>query len=102
VALDLAVNGAMPNTKEQIQMEEQRGRIALALLADAGYDPRQAPEAWRLLDPKHAPADPSALATQAAAATNSASSTCNTRKRTWHRQTPSAFRRSNNCGSGAI
>jgi hypothetical protein len=62
VALDLAVNGAMPNTKEQIQMEEQRGRIALALLADAGYDPRQAPEAWRLLDPKHAPADPSALA----------------------------------------
>jgi predicted Zn-dependent protease len=39
VALDLAVSGAMPNTKEQAQIEEQRGRIALALLADAGYNP---------------------------------------------------------------
>jgi len=39
------------------QMEEQRGRVALALMADAGYDPWQAPEAWRLLEPKKLPAD---------------------------------------------
>ncbi len=39
------------------QMEEQRGRIALSLMADAGFDPRQAPEAWRLLAPKKLPAD---------------------------------------------
>jgi hypothetical protein len=29
--------------------ERERGRMALAFLADAGFDPRQAPEAWRLL-----------------------------------------------------
>jgi hypothetical protein len=43
--------------KIETQMQEQRGRIALALLADAGYDPWQAPEAWRLLAPKHLPKD---------------------------------------------
>jgi len=42
-------------------LEEQRGRVALSLLADAGYDPRQAPEAWKLLEPKHLPADVSTL-----------------------------------------
>jgi hypothetical protein len=30
-------------------------------MADAGYDPRQAPEAWRLLAPKKMPKDPSLL-----------------------------------------
>ncbi len=39
------------------EMEEQRGRVALALMADAGYDPWQAPEAWRLAAPKKLPAD---------------------------------------------
>jgi hypothetical protein len=39
------------------QTEEQRGRVALALMADAGYDPWQAPEAWRLLAPKKLPKD---------------------------------------------
>ena len=29
--------------------------IALSILADAGYDPWQAPEAWRLLEPKKPP-----------------------------------------------
>jgi hypothetical protein len=44
-----------------IQMDEERGRIALALMSDAGYDLRQAPEAWRLLAPKHLPANRDAL-----------------------------------------
>ncbi len=44
------------------QMEEQRARVALALMADAGYDPWQAPEAWRLLAPKKRPKDPDSLA----------------------------------------
>jgi predicted Zn-dependent protease len=44
-----------------LQMEEQRGRIALSLLADAGYDPWQAPEAWKLLEPKKLPDDLSTL-----------------------------------------
>jgi hypothetical protein len=42
-------------------MEEQRGRVALALMSDAGYDPWQSPEAWRLLAPKHMPADVNSL-----------------------------------------
>jgi hypothetical protein len=35
----------------------ERARMALGLMADAGYDPWQAPEAWRLLAPKKLPAD---------------------------------------------
>jgi hypothetical protein len=42
-------------------MEEQRGRVALSLMEDAGYDPWQAPEAWRLLEPKKLPADLNSL-----------------------------------------
>lgn len=38
-------------------MEHARGRMALALMTDAGYDPHQAPEAWRLLAPEHLPKD---------------------------------------------
>lgn len=38
-------------------LNEECGRIALGLMADAGYDPWQAPEAWRLLAPKKLPAD---------------------------------------------
>jgi hypothetical protein len=40
----------------ELRMQEQRGRMALAMMADAGYDPWQAPEAWRLLGPKRLPA----------------------------------------------
>ncbi len=40
---------------------EERGRIAMGLLSDAGYDPWQVPEAWRLLESKHAPKDASTL-----------------------------------------
>ncbi len=43
------------------RFEEQCGRISLGLMADAGYDPWQAPEAWRLLAPKKLPADSSHL-----------------------------------------
>jgi hypothetical protein len=41
--------------------QEQRGRIDLGLMAEAGYDPWQAPEAWRLLAPKKLPVDTSHL-----------------------------------------
>ena len=42
-------------------LQEERLRIALALMRDAGYDPWQAPEAWRLLDPKKLPANPASI-----------------------------------------
>lgn len=38
-------------------MEHARGRMALALMADASFDPRRAPEAWRLLAPERLPKD---------------------------------------------
>jgi hypothetical protein len=38
------------------RVEQGRDRIALQLMADAGYDPWQSPEAWRLLAAKgHSP-----------------------------------------------
>jgi hypothetical protein len=37
------------------RLMEQRGRMALELMAAAGYDPWQAPEAWRLLASKKPP-----------------------------------------------
>jgi len=55
LGLEMDLGGEEKATKALVKMEEQRGRIALALLADAGYDPWQAPEAWRLLAPKHLP-----------------------------------------------
>lgn len=45
----------------QVRMQEQRGRIALTLMADAGYNPWQAPEAWRLLASKRLSNDPDSL-----------------------------------------
>lgn len=59
VPLDLA--GALPDHQVQAWLEEQCGRIALALMADAGYDPWQAPEAVRLVAPKELPGNLSAL-----------------------------------------
>ena len=47
--------------KAEIAKVEQRGRVALALMGDAGYDPWQAPEAWRLLAPKQLPNDLNSL-----------------------------------------
>jgi hypothetical protein len=48
-------------SKEEAIMQEERLRIALALMKDAGYNLWQAPEAWRLLEPKKPPADPAFL-----------------------------------------
>jgi hypothetical protein len=53
--------GIIVADKINTELEEQRGRVALSLMADAGYDPWQAPEAWRLLGPKHLPADLNSL-----------------------------------------
>lgn len=36
--------------KDRVKLEHEVGRISLQLMADAGYDPWQAPEAWRLLE----------------------------------------------------
>jgi hypothetical protein len=57
VDLGSDVGVGLVERKVLIHMQEQRGRIALALIADAGYDPWQAPEAWRLLAPKRLPKD---------------------------------------------
>lgn len=40
-----------------VKLQRECGRIALQLMEDAGYDPWQAPEAWRLLAPKDVPRD---------------------------------------------
>ena len=45
------------NHEQRIRMEEERGRMVLGLLADAGFDPWQAPEAWRILQPNKARRD---------------------------------------------
>jgi hypothetical protein len=37
-------------------MQDQRLRLALALMRDAGFDPWQAPDAWRLVEAKKVPA----------------------------------------------
>jgi hypothetical protein len=44
-----------------LKLERQCARISLQLLANAGFDPRQAPEAWRLLEPKDLPSDLASL-----------------------------------------
>lgn len=46
---------------ELLRFEQQQARIALQLMADAGYDPWQAPEAWRLLAPRDLPKDTGTL-----------------------------------------
>lgn len=42
-------------------MLRERLRIGLALMRDAGFDPWQAPEAWRLIEPKKLPANPALM-----------------------------------------
>jgi hypothetical protein len=60
--ISLAVESAIDRPDGQIvRLEEQRWRIALALMADAGYDPWAAPEAVRLLAAKELPKDPNTL-----------------------------------------
>ena len=55
------IPGASPVNKET-NFKEERLRIALALMRDAGYDPWQAPQAWRLLEPDKLPANLALLA----------------------------------------
>ena len=59
--VDLAVFNSGIAGKEMEVMQEERLRIALALMNDAGFDPWLAPEAWRLVVPKKLPADPASL-----------------------------------------
>jgi hypothetical protein len=61
VSLGTEIGAGIVEYRLLVQMEEQRGRMALTLMADAGYDPWQAPEAWRLLAPKKLPADLNSL-----------------------------------------
>ncbi len=57
--VDLATYVGASVVKHEIwlRMQEQRGRMVLAMMAEAGYDPWQAPDAWRLLEAKHLPGD---------------------------------------------
>jgi hypothetical protein len=60
VAGGLAASSVYTYETEKV-LKEQRWRVALELMADAGYDPWQAPEAWRLAEPGKLPADTSQL-----------------------------------------
>lgn len=44
-----------------LQQFEERGRVSLGLLADAGYDPWQVPETWRRLQSRHAAKDSASI-----------------------------------------
>jgi hypothetical protein len=55
------VGGRVMMNKYERAMNEQRWRMALQMMADAGYHPWQAPEAWRLAAPGKLPADTSTL-----------------------------------------
>ena len=55
------VGGSVVANRINTAREEERGRVALSLMANAGYDPWQAPEAWRLLAPRHLPKEMSGL-----------------------------------------
>jgi len=50
------VKGVVDHEAE-VKLEAERARIALQLLDNAGYDPWQAPDAWRLLGPNKLPKD---------------------------------------------
>ena len=56
-----SVGGQVMLGKYDRALKEQRWRVALELMADADYDPWQAPEAWRLAGPGKLPADTSTL-----------------------------------------
>jgi hypothetical protein len=57
----MLMTGGLVGSKDETAMQEERLRIALALMRDAGYDPWQAPEAWRLVTPKKLPANLASL-----------------------------------------
>lgn len=51
----------LANESAEATMLRERLRISLALMRDAGFDPWQAPEAWRLIEPKKLPANPALM-----------------------------------------
>jgi hypothetical protein len=55
-----AVEGIVDHEMEA-RLQRELARMALQLVADAGFDPWQAPEAWRLLAPKDALQDVQSL-----------------------------------------
>ncbi len=55
LSLITLVGGETAANKIVRELAEQRARIALGLMADAGYDPWQAPEAWRMAAAKTLP-----------------------------------------------
>lgn len=55
------VGGMIVNHEIEVRLEHERGRVSLGLMADAGYDPWQAPEAWKLIEPGHLPKNISKL-----------------------------------------
>ncbi|MDE3201248.1 MAG: hypothetical protein KGN79_10050 [Acidobacteriota bacterium] len=57
VGLGVGLASGAIGSQECNDMQKERARIALALMSDAGYDPWQAPEAWRLLAPRKLPRD---------------------------------------------
>lgn len=58
IGLPIVVVGSIKaNDKLRDEIIERRGRVALALMADAGYDLWAAPEAWRLVTAKKLPAN---------------------------------------------
>ncbi len=57
----MVVTGRLAMNAGANRLREQRGRMALGYLADAGFDPRHSPEAWRLLAPADLPKNPSKL-----------------------------------------
>jgi predicted Zn-dependent protease len=54
-AFPLDIMGALPDHRIPVRIQEQVGRIAISLVADAGYDPWQAPEAFELLVARRLP-----------------------------------------------
>jgi hypothetical protein len=54
-AFPLDMMGALPDHRIATRVGEQVGRIAISLVADAGYDPWQAPEAFRLMAATRSP-----------------------------------------------
>jgi hypothetical protein len=57
-----ALAGTAAAKRDDYFLLGERLRIALAVMHDAGFDPWQAPEAWRLLEPKKLPANLASLA----------------------------------------
>jgi hypothetical protein len=54
-SMGATVTGDVVKRNIERKLEDERAGVALELMADAGYDPWQAPEAWRLLAPGELP-----------------------------------------------